>query len=548
MRRRWLTYFLLSWLGVTAFFFFSGHLQADEQDYYQQLRKGWVYLQRVFENLNAHYVDELKPYDLIKAGIDGMVSQLDPYTVFIEEEGQRRLQMITTGKYGGLGIEISRRNGKITVITPIDNTPAKRAGIRAGDIIEDINGTAVSGKNVDEVSESLRGDIGTAVELTINRPGQTGTFKVSLVRSEIIIEDIRYAGFMEDGIAYISLTGFTDKAYTELRRALLSLEKEQAVKGLVLDLRGNPGGLLESAVDIVSLFVPRGELVVSTRGFREREMKFYTSREPLFPTIPIAVLIDNGSASAAEIVAGALQDLDRAVIIGQSSFGKGLVQKVFEIDPALNAKLKITTAKYYIPSGRCIQKDHYGADSLARNPTGYSTRNGRSVYDQGGIYPDMQAENDSLHFIALDMIRRNTFFDFVVQYRSRESELPGLPVLADQLFREFRAYVNQSRSELSYEGQAELKQLQKALLHGRYNVQIMQQVNVLQSELEQSRESQFNRAESQIREILRLELIDNFLGTKARDKASLDFDHPAHTALEVLKNKRNYQHILAIKN
>ncbi len=548
MRRRWLPYFLLSWFILSAVFLYSGRLQADEQDYYQQLRKGWVYLQRVFENLNAHYVDELKPYDVIKAGIEGMVGQLDPYTVFIEEEGQRRLQMITTGKYGGLGIEISRRNNKITVITPIENTPAKRAGIRAGDIIEAINGVAVSGKNVDEVSENLRGDIGTAVELTLNRPGMTGTFKVSLVRSEIIIEDVRYAGFLENGIAYISLTGFTEKAYTELRRAMLSLEKEQAVKGLVLDLRGNPGGLLESAVDIVSLFVPRGELVVFTKGFREREMKFHTSREPIFPTIPMAVLIDNGSASAAEIVAGALQDLDRAVIIGQSSFGKGLVQKIFEIDPALNAKLKITTAKYYIPSGRCIQKDHYGADSLQHKPTGYATRNGRSVYDQGGIYPDVHAENDSLYFVAQELIRRNAFFDFVVQYRSHEATLPSLPGLSDPVFLEFKNFVRGRQADLSYEGQTELKQLEKVLLHGRYDEQILQQVKQLQTELEQSRESQFRQSESQIREILRLELVDNYLGTKARDKAALDFDHPAHMAIDLLKNKRNYQQILAIKN
>jgi carboxyl-terminal processing protease len=284
-----------------------------------------------------------------------MLEKLDPYTVFIDEDGERRLRIITTGKYGGLGMEIGLRNKKITVISPMENSPAKRSGILAGDIIKEVDGENISDLSINEVSKRLRGKIGTEVKLTLKRPGLEKPIELELKREEIIIKDVGYIGYMQPGIGYIELNGFTEKASSEVRRAVQDLKEKCKLEALILDLRSNPGGLLESAVEIVNLFVDKGELIVYTKGFNEREVEFYTEKNPVLPDIPLAVLTNKGSASASEIVAGTLQDLDRAIIVGEKTFGKGLVQKVYTVDQNSDARIKITTAKYYIPSGRCIQ-------------------------------------------------------------------------------------------------------------------------------------------------------------------------------------------------
>ena len=340
-----------------AFFIISGATwnpkpDSSDEDYYYKLKKSWQHMQDVFEKINLHYVEEIDPYPLVKAGIEGMLEKLDPYTQFIEEDGERRLRLITTGKYGGLGMEISIRNQKVTVITPMDNSPAKRAGIRAGDIILKIDKEDISALNIDEVSSRLRGETGTSVNLTLVRPGLNQEIELNLTREEIIIEDVTYSGFIAPGVGYVSLRGFTDKAASELRRAIRQMKDEGPIEKFILDLRGNPGGLLDAAVEIVNVYVPAGETVVYTEGFREGKIVFKTKSAPLLENVPLAVLVDEGSASASEIVAGALQDLDRAVIVGEETFGKGLVQKAYNVDKNNDAKAKITTAKYYIPSGR----------------------------------------------------------------------------------------------------------------------------------------------------------------------------------------------------
>ena len=253
--------FIISLLSIM---WVSNPADADEQDYYLRLKKGWQYMQKVYENLNQHYVEEVDPYPLMKAGINGMLEKLDPYTVFLEEDGERRLQIITTGKYGGLGMEIGLRNKKVTVIAPIDNTPAKKIGIQAGDIIEKINGKEISGWSVNEVSDQLRGKIGTEVTLEIRRPGLDAPYSVTLTRAEIVIEDVGYAGFVEPGVAYLRLTGFTEKASDEMKTAIRNLQNEQDIRAFILDLRGNPGGLLDAAVDVVNIFVDKNEMVVYT--------------------------------------------------------------------------------------------------------------------------------------------------------------------------------------------------------------------------------------------------------------------------------------------
>ncbi|MCD4691654.1 MAG: S41 family peptidase [Calditrichales bacterium] len=551
--------FLFSWIIFTIFgsFYFTSALNADEQDYYLRLKKSWTHMQRVYEQLNLHYVEEIDPYPLVQAGINGMLDKLDPYTVFIEEEGERRLKIITTGKYGGLGMEIGLRNKKVTVISPIENSPAKRAGIISGDIIIEIDGEDVSKLSINKVSTRLRGKIGTDVTLLINRLGLENPFELTLTREEIVIEDVGYAGFIEPGVAYVSLAGFTDKAAYELKNAVQNLRKEEEIKSFILDLRGNPGGLLDAAVKVVNLFVDKNELVVYTKGFRNGENRFRTNQIPLLPNVPLVVLVDNGSASASEIVAGALQDLDRAVIMGEPTFGKGLVQKIYTIDKQKDAKIKITTAKYYIPSGRCIQKRDYGQDnkvfirdSITIKDNGshvFYTRNKREVYDKGGIYPDINVPCDSINYVLIELIRKNLFFDFAVEYHQKKPVWSGDFVIDDSIIKQFQSFLNRCDFKYDIEGSHEIDKLEKFIKKKKYSNEITDLLSQLKQKLEDEKEKDFQNSRRQIHKILRLELAEKYFDKKGRDKYTLEYDTQVIEAVKVLKDRYSYNDILAAK-
>ena len=543
-------------ISMISIMWISNPADADEQDYYLRLKKGWQYMQKVYENLNQHYVEEVDPYPLMKAGINGMLEKLDPYTVFLEEDGERRLQIITTGRYGGLGMEIGLRNKKVTVIAPIDNTPAKKMGVQAGDIIEKVNGQAISGLSVDEISDQLRGKIGTDVSLLMRRPGVEEPYSITLTRAEIVIEDVGYAGFVEPGVAYLRLTGFTEKASDEMVAVIRKLQKEQAIHAFILDLRGNPGGLLDAAVDIVNVFVDKNEMVVYTKGYRESEAKFYTRNEPLLPGVPLAVLVDQGSASASEIVAGALQDLDRAVIVGESTYGKGLVQKVYPIDNNEGTKLKITTARYYIPSGRCIQKTDYGdkndvfiRDSLMQLQSGVSefyTRNKRKVEDKGGIYPDIKAASDSIGYITMELIRKSLIFDFAVEFHNEHPAWQPNNELADSVLTKFELFINNKNVDFDIEGERELEKLGKIASAQTYSDDIMKLIEELKNEIEKQKAISFESHLPQIAKTLNAELTEKYLGNKERDRILLTDDIPVLEAVNILKNDDKYSKILAV--
>ena len=543
-------------ISLISIMWVSNPADADEQDYYLRLKNSWQYMQKVYENLNQHYVEEVDPYPLIKAGIDGMLDKLDPYTVFLEEDGERRLQIITTGKYGGLGMEIGLRNKKVTVIAPIDNTPAKKIGVQAGDIIEKINGKDISGWSVDEVSGQLRGKIVTDVSLEIRRPGLDEPYSITLTRAEILIEDVGYAGFVEPGVAYLRLNGFTEKASDEMIAAIRKLQDEQDIHAFVLDLRGNPGGLLESAVEIVNIFVESDEMVVYTKGFRESEAKFYTRNKPLLPNVPLAVLVDQGSASASEIVAGALQDLDRAVIIGKSTYGKGLVQKIYSIDNNKGAKLKITTARYYIPSGRCIQKTDYGdkndifiRDSLMQiqsNVSEFYTRNKRKVEDKGGIYPDIKVSSDSISYVTMELIRNSLIFDFAVKFHNEHLIWQPDTQLADSILTKFKLYVENKDIDYDIEGERELNKLEKIASTQNYSEEILKLIEELKNELDEQKETSFQNNRNEIARALNAELTEKYFGNKDRDRVLLTDDKPVSEAVNILKNDDRYSKILAV--
>ncbi|APF20701.1 S41 family peptidase [Caldithrix abyssi] len=534
--------------------FIQAQSQAKSDDYYLELKKGWDHLQRVFELINRHYVDEIRPYPLLKSGIEGMLDKLDPYTVFIESNGEDRLRMITTGRYGGVGMEIGLRNKNVTVIAPIENSPAAKSGIQAGDIIEKIDGQDISGWPLDKVSSKLRGKVGTKVRLLIKRPCIGHRFEVELTRAEIVLEDVGYTGFVAPGVGYVSLKGFTEKAPHELQQAILSLKQSGQLNGLILDLRGNPGGLLESAVKVVNLFVPKNTLVVYTKGAREKEYRFYTQGDPILPETPLVVLVNGGSASASEIVAGALQDLDRAVIVGLPTFGKGLVQKVFNIDKSQDVKLKITTAKYYIPSGRCIQKKDYGKDgvivldSVSSDPNDHTffTLNKRKVHDRGGIEPDVEVRNDSLATVAIDLIRKNMLFDFAVQFHQKHPQWADSSfTITPEIFNAFQNFLKEKDFHFTLEGEREIKKIKKLVEKRGYDSGIIDLIDQLQKKLQANKQIEFERHQDQIKELLRLELAEKYYGNKWRHKLALEKDKQVKKASEILIDQKNYRQILA---
>ncbi len=542
--------------SLLLIFVFLFHLQADEQDYYLRLKKGWQYMREVYLQLNQHYVEDVDPYPLIKAGINGMLDKLDPYTVFIDENGERRLRIITTGKYGGLGMEVGLRNKKITVISPIEGTPAQRMGIRAGDIIEKVDDQSVSGWSIEQVSGKLRGKVGTKVKLLLRRPGLEKPFELILTREEIIIKDVSYADFVAPGIAYVTLSGFTEKAAAELKLAIKELQDRGEIKAFILDLRGNPGGLLKSAVDVVNVFVPKGKLVVYTKGFREKEARFYTTKIPVLPDVPLAVLVDGGSASASEIVAGALQDMDRAVIVGEPTFGKGLVQKVYTLDDQFDGKLKITTAKYYVPSGRCIQKRDYGQnnnvfirDSSATDSSThvYFTENKRKVYDHGGIYPDVTVRQDSMNYIVVDLIRKNLLFDFAVDYHQKHPEWQGDFIISDAIMDQFAAYLKEKNFKPTMIVDKELDKVKKIAQREGYSEKTLQLIKQLRDQFAGERKAIYRNNLEQIRVLLRLELAEKYYGKDFRQKLSLEDDRQAQETIRILQNQAQYKDILAIQ-
>lgn len=363
----------------------------------------------LFKEVNAYYVDEVEPEKLIRKGIDGMLESLDPYTDYISESEIESFRITTTGQYGGIGALIGVINKKTVITHPYKDFPAFRAGLKVGDEIVSVDGKSIQGKTTSDISSLLKGQPKTEVELKIKRAGQKENMTVKIRREKITLTNLAYYGLVEPGIGYIKLDDFTPNASREVSDALLNLE-EKGAKKLILDLRDNPGGLLHEAVNIVSLFVPRGQEVVSTKGKVEDWNKSYkTLNNPVDTEIPIVVLVSEGSASASEIVAGALQDYDRAVLIGKKTFGKGLVQTTRPL--AYNSQLKVTTAKYYIPSGRCIQALDYAhrkedgsvdrmADSLK---TEFKTKGGRKVFDGGGLDPDISLEDE---YIGTESMKR----------------------------------------------------------------------------------------------------------------------------------------------
>jgi len=555
MRNRFLIITVLSlFLIITSWHISS----ADETDFYLKIQRALTNFEKVYKTTNQHYVEEFDPYEFVKAGIDGMLSHLDPYTVFIEPEGEINLQIITTGKYGGLGMEIGMRNDQIMIISPLDDSPAKRSGIRAGDILKKINGVSVESMSTQKVSNLLRGPVGTDVEITISRSGNSGDITMTMMREEILIEDVNYSDFVADNIAYVRLIGFTDKAGKELKEAIKNLQSESEIKAFILDIRGNSGGLLESAVEVANVFLQKNTPVVTTKGFRDGEHEFKTRTEPLLPDVPLVVLVDGGSASASEIVAGALQDLDRAIIVGTETFGKGLVQKVYSVDGDTNTKLKITTSKYYIPSGRCIQKKDYTKNNIvftsdssqmpgANEPSEFYTNNKRQVFEKGGITPDITVEEPDLSNLEFELYKQGIFFNFAVQYKQKHPEWKPEYESSNVVMDEFYKYLDDINFEYKIEGETNLSNFIEVTKNNKISNGLASSVEKLIEQLQEYKEKDIISQRDKLYQELLPELADKYFNDQTKIEYTLKNDYQLHSAVGVLKNRTEYKKILAIK-
>lgn len=557
-QRRYITWLVVLTVFFSVGWFFNNSLANNGDDVYYKIDKGLFYLKEVFETVSRNYVDELDPEKLSKSAIKGMLQDFDPYTVFFEDPGSHQMRMITRGKYGGIGMEIGFQNQNITVISPMEGTPAQRAGIRPGDIIIQIDNVPTKSMTLEDASQKLRGKIGTKVSLQIERPGIKSPISIVLTREEIVLKDVNYAAFVEPGTVYIRLSAFSDKAGKELKDAINNLQAQAAIEKVILDLRGNPGGLLTSAVEVAGVFLPPGQLVVSTRGYHESENKFFTKEEPLLPRQPLVVLIDQSSASASEIVAGAIQDLDRGVLVGEETFGKGLVQKVFPIDKVSQAYLKITTAKYYIPSGRSIQKEDYKknnsvyvdlSDSVEYDShIDYYTVNGRIVHGGGGIHPDVEVKEDELDLFMQNLIARGLFFQFTVDFLSNHPEFKNATSVPidDHIMSDFQGYVKKQEFDFDLEGEADLNKFLEVAREKKYDKDIQDLVAVALQKLDATKLEEFSRNTKGIEHLLEAEFAEKLNGTSARIKATLSKDPDVTRAIEVLRNMNQYQQILAI--
>ncbi len=507
----------------------------------------------LFKELDMFYVDTIQPDKLTSDAINGMLTKLDPYTQYYTEKESEQFEQMTTGEYGGIGSVIQQRDSIVIISDPYEGRPAQVAGVKAGDIIVMIDTIPMKGKTTSEVSDMLKGQPNTRFTLTLKREGVDSLIVKEIVRKKISMEAVPYFGMLNDSIGYIYLSSFTEKAAKEVTAALKELKEKQGATSLVLDLRGNPGGLLEDAIKIVNLFVPKGETVLSTRGkVRQWDRSYKTTSNPVAPDMPLVVLVDNSSASASEIVSGALQDLDRAVIMGTRTFGKGLVQSTRPLP--YNTMLKVTTAKYYIPSGRSIQAidySHRNPDgSVGRIPdsltTVYNTANGREVRDGGGINPDIEIKSERLSNITAYLLRDMMIFDFATTYENEHPTLVPIEefVVTDTLYDAFKEFV--IAKEFTYDRGSEkaLKELKEIAEFEGYMESAAEAFALLDEKLKHNLDQDLDTFREDISEMLAAEIVKRYYYQKGEIVEMLKTDKGVERAEELLENLPEYYKVL----
>jgi carboxyl-terminal processing protease len=522
-------------------------------DNYFEVSKNLDIFATLFRELNIYYVDETNPGDLMKKGIDDMLESLDPYTNYIPESEIEDYRYMTTGQYGGIGALIRQQGEYVVVSEPYEGFPAQKADLRAGDRILKINDVDTKGKKTEDISKYLKGQASTTLKLIIEREGEKKPLEKIISREEIKIKSVPYFGMLTKNVGYIKLTGFTENAAGEVKAALLELKKDPDLKSIVFDLRGNPGGLLKEAVDIVNIFVEKGTDVVSTRGKVKDWDKIHKAlNAPIDLEIPIAVLVDRGSASASEIVSGSLQDLDRGVVIGQRSYGKGLVQQTRPL--SYNAQLKVTVAKYYTPSGRCIQAldySHRNEDgSVAKVPdsliTAFKTKNGRIVYDGGGVAPDINIEVQKYSSILASLVTKNLIFDYATKFRTAHPSIAPAKEfkLTNAEYDAFLDYLNGKDYDYTTKTEKTIDELKADAKDDKNFDAISADIEALKLKIIHNKKEDLVKYSPEIKEFLEEEIASRYYFQNGRLEASFKDDKEIKEGIALLNDGERYKKIL----
>jgi carboxyl-terminal processing protease len=519
---------------------------------YFEISKNLDIFATLYREVNAYYVDDVDAGKLMRKAIDEMLNSLDPYTNYISESEIEDYRFQMTGQYGGIGSQIGQKDDYIMITDPYEGYPAQKEDLRAGDLLLEVDGNVVRGKNSSDISKLLKGQPGTKVKLKIRRDGEGDLIKV-LTREEIHVKNVPYSGMINEHTGYIRLQSFTNDAGKEVRNALIELKKNTGLTSVILDVRGNPGGLLHESVNIVNVFVPQQTEIVSTKGkIKESDKTYKTLDQPVDTEIPLVVLTNRSSASASEIVSGSIQDLDRGVIIGTRTFGKGLVQNTRPL--SYGTQVKITTAKYYTPSGRCIQALDYShrnedgsvgvvADSLKKE---FKTKNGRKVYDGGGVAPDIIVEHKNYSKITESLLTKQLIFDFATRYRASHPSIASAKEfrLTDKDFEDFKQYITGKEYDYSTASEKALEEFRKKAEEEQYFAGVKSQYESLKQNLSHDKQADIDKNKAEMMELLEEEIARRYYFQKARYEASFRGDEDIQEALRLFASPDQYTSLL----
>ena len=521
--------------------------QVKGQGKYFDISKNLELFANAYKEVNHSYVDELDPGKLMRQGLDAMLEGLDPYTNYISETDIEGYRIQTDGKYNGIGAE-GQQMGDFMVVTEIyENSPAHKAGLKVGDAIISVDGQTAKGRKESEVMEFLRGFPGTQADLVVRRPGENKELKISLKREEVDIPNVPHSGLVAENVGYINLTTYTRDAAQNVGKALQDLKnKNPQLKGVILDLRDNGGGLLNEAVNLVNLFVPRGELVVVTKGkVPEWDNTFKTINNPADEKIPLIVLLDKMSASASEVTAGSLQDLDRAVLMGQRSYGKGLVQNMKDI--GYNAKVKITTAKYYVPSGRCIQAVRYKHGEPVDIPESeraqFKTRNGRTVLDGGGVKPDVLLPHDTAAGVVKALLQQHIIFDYATQFTLKHASIDSVELFSFTDWDDFSRFVQSKGFEYESASEKKLKEL-SAVAAGE-NYPLTAELQAMGNKIKAEKKGELLKNKARILHEIEQEIVGRYYFQRGKVRKSLKNDPEIEEAVKLFNDPARYKAILS---